>query len=73
MVYKVQAGFRKALKQGVQVGISLALGSQVGEVAVGVGLIPDPDHAMIGGTLLTHGVLEIVRNYLKRKVGLKFL
>lgn len=65
--------FKKGIKQLVQVLISLTGSISVSKILNDSGISIDQTKLTIFLTGLFHGGLEMARNYLKIKFGLKFL
>jgi len=66
---------KKGLKKVVQVGIAFLTSSGVIAYLGANGISVDVDPVMLNGALTTliTGLLEMLRNFLKNKVGLKWL
>lgn len=69
--------FSIALKKGVQKAVQTLVALLTAKVSVdtlaSMGVTVDSDKLLVGGTALAMGGLEVLRNFLKVKFGMKWL
>ena len=64
---------KKAAKKLVQLGVAYMAAQGLDSYVASMGISIDPAQLTLWLTGITFTVLEIVRSFLKRKVGIKFL